>query len=468
MSFFFNQRIRDYLRDKPQDWLEGFILKKCYNGNTVQYKSEYAVILALPEKALLPNLREEIHDLSGYEDEPLSWVTSYKHSPVKNPNPRKKNMTTPKSKKKPTTKAVKAVAKTGAVEVVFSFDTTGSMYGCLAQVRQSVTSTVRSLFEQIPDLKVGVIAHGDYCDARDTYVTKHLHLTQNEAEICKFINTVGRTGGGDAPECYELVLREGRTVQPWTAGATKLLVVIGDNLPHEKSYHLNTQKIDWKNELNLLIEAGINVYGVHALGTGHSATFYKTIAETTGGHYIQLDQFGMVNDMILAVCYKQLGGDKLQSLEETIVSTGRMDRARDQMFNALNKRTTSKRFKAPKLTPVTPGRFQLFKVRSDDAIRPFVEKQGLDFKKGKGFYELNKPTEVQDYKEIIIVENSTGDMFTGDKVRDILKLPKSGMVNIGKREIERLTEDHKVFVQSTSVNRKLTAGSTFMYDVTDE
>src|SRR5204862_7711316 len=90
------------------------------------------------------------------------------------------------------------------VEVAFSFDTTGSMYPCLTQVRRNVKSTVTRLSEEIPGIRIGIIAHGDYCDARSTYVTRKLDLTENVSAICHFVETVQPTGGGDAPECYEL------------------------------------------------------------------------------------------------------------------------------------------------------------------------------------------------------------------------------------------------------------------------
>lgn len=353
------------------------------------------------------------------------------------------------------------------VEVVFSFDTTGSMYGCLAQVRESVKDTVSKLFSHVPNLKIGIIAHGDYCDERTSYVTSILDLTSSESSICKFVQNVGRTHGGDAPECYELVLRQSRTEINWTAGATKIVVVIGDNLPHPKNDPQNVDHIDWKNELKLMIESGIKVYGVHALGDGHVASFYQDISSITGGMYLELDQFEMIEDMILAVCYKQLGGKAVEEFEQEVVSSGRMNRSRDTMFSTLLKRTT-KRYKKPKLIPVNPGRFQVFTVRRDSVIKNFVENRGLEFVKGKGFYELStkkKKTKIQDYKEVIIKENDTGDMFTGAQVRKLLGLPDDGSVDLGKRDVERLTENYTIFVQSTSLNRKLPKGTQFMYDI---
>src|SRR5215468_12507605 len=90
---------------------------------------------------------------------------------------------------------VKAMS-TPAVEVVFSFDTTGSMYPCLTQVRRNVKSTVTRLFKEIPGIRIGIIAHGDYCDKGSSYVTKTLDLTDDVSSITRFVERVGPTGGG--------------------------------------------------------------------------------------------------------------------------------------------------------------------------------------------------------------------------------------------------------------------------------
>jgi hypothetical protein len=104
----------------------------------------------------------------------------------------------------------------GNVEVVFSFDTTGSMYPCLTQVRKKVKNTVERLFKDLPGIKIGVIAHGDYCDAK-IYVTKHLPMTNKPEPIAKFVEKVKATYGGDLPEAYELVLHEARSLK-WSSG----------------------------------------------------------------------------------------------------------------------------------------------------------------------------------------------------------------------------------------------------------
>lgn len=353
-------------------------------------------------------------------------------------------------------------------QIVFTFDTTGSMYPCLTQTRRTITQTVKRLFKEIPDLEIGVIAHGDYCDRGSTYVTKQLDLTDNEKKIVDFVNSVGATGGGDAEECYELVLQEARKDMSWSAGATKIVVLIGDDVPHGPTYHYNTKKIDWRNELDLLLEANIKVYGVQALRRNHATKFYAEIAKKTGGFHLNLDQFAHVQDMILAVCYKQAGNVSLAAFEKEVSAAGRMDRSLDEMFDILYDKAPRLRadgrkssFAPTHLHAVHPARFQVLYVDRDRTIMDFVEDNGLEFKKGRGFYELTKTVKVQAAKEIILQDRRTGDFFTGDFARDLLGLPHGEDASLKPLNLEK----YKVFIQSTSVNRKLLGDTRFLYEV---
>lgn len=72
------------------------------------------------------------------------------------------------------------------------------------------------------------------------------------------------------------------------------------------------------------------------------------------------------------------------------------------------------------MNAVPPGRFQVLDVDHDVSIKDFVESQGVTFKKGRGFYEFNKPETIQKYKEIIVMDKNTGDMFEGAHARTML------------------------------------------------
>jgi len=90
------------------------------------------------------------------------------------------------------------------IDVCFTFDTTGSMYPCLTQLRRYVSKTCEQLFGDISDLRIAIIAHGDYCDRNTTYVTKILDFTRDVNVVTKFVKNVEPTFGGDAPECMNL------------------------------------------------------------------------------------------------------------------------------------------------------------------------------------------------------------------------------------------------------------------------
>ncbi|MFS0518059.1 hypothetical protein ACEYW6_25550 [Nostoc sp. UIC 10607] len=85
------------------------------------------------------------------------------------------------------------------IEIVLSFDTTGSMYPCLTQVRRKIKNTVTRLIDEIPLIRIGIIAHGDYCDEGSTYVTKTFNISGDVDAICDFVQNVEPTGGKDAP-----------------------------------------------------------------------------------------------------------------------------------------------------------------------------------------------------------------------------------------------------------------------------
>lgn len=91
-------------------------------------------------------------------------------------------------------------------------------------------------------------------------------------------------------------------------------------------------------------------------------------------------------------------------------------------------------------------------------IRDFVIDQGVTFVKGCAFYELKKTEDVQGYKQIAIRDKKTGAVYSGYAARDLLGLPRNGDVKLAPGA----HGNYEIYVQSTSVNRKLTKGMGVM------
>jgi hypothetical protein len=107
----------------------------------------------------------------------------------------------------------------------------------------------------------------------------------------------------------------------------------------------------------------------------------------------------------------------------------------------------------------------LFPVATKEAggmIREFVEKRlgGKPMLKGAAFYQLVKTEEkVQGHKLIAIRDKDTGAIYCGPEARDLIGLPR----NLDARVKPDTHGKWQVFVQSTSVNRKIDPNTSIMY-----
>ena len=100
----------------------------------------------------------------------------------------------------------------GQLDMVIAFDTTGSMAAYIDDVRKEVSELIPRLFRANPDLRLGIVAFGDYCDMPnakefgDAY--QCIQLTENENDLVKFVIESKNTNGGDGDEFYELVIKK--------------------------------------------------------------------------------------------------------------------------------------------------------------------------------------------------------------------------------------------------------------------
>jgi len=207
------------------------------------------------------------------------------------------------SKKAELLKSFQAAGPVKGVDVVFSFDTTGSMSGYLMEVKKNLEDMIKQLLTDLPTIRVGIMCHGDYCDKHSAYVTTHKDLSRDADDIVKFVTGVRSTGGGDLPEAYELALRECSKDMSWNEEHSKALVVIGDAYPHPPSF--TPEHIDWEEEVADLAKKGVKIYSVQCGGDATSTKFFKTMAEATAGSYMTLKELPLIKDMFMGVCYRE-------------------------------------------------------------------------------------------------------------------------------------------------------------------
>lgn len=97
-------------------------------------------------------------------------------------------------------------------------------------------------------------------------------------------------------------------------------------------------------------------------------------------------------------------------------------------------------------------------VAQDADVQTFCRRRFGGFVKGGVYYLLKKAETIQAYKKILIMEKGGSRIFGGSEARQLLKLPSTSVrVHPGNHA------GYEVFVQSTSTNRMLRAGTRVLY-----
>lgn len=176
----------------------------------------------------------------------------------------------------------------GKLDMVIAFDTTGSMAMYINAVRNEVAQLIPRLFKDNDDLRLGIVAFGDYCDMEDahTYGKAYQRIlpTNNENDLIKFVRESKDTNGGDGDEFYELVIKRIVEETPWREGSTRSILLIADAHPHPlgytyKDYLDQGNQIDWRMEAKKAASMKIKIDTV----TITNAPWYKELSAMTNG-----------------------------------------------------------------------------------------------------------------------------------------------------------------------------------------
>lgn len=197
--------------------------------------------------------------------------------------------------------APKAVGK---LDMVIAFDTTGSMAAYIEDVRHQVAELIPRLFEDNDDLRLGIVAFGDYCDmkSKDDFGDAYQCImpTDNENDLVRFIRNSRDTSGGDGDEFYELVLKKIVDETPWRPESTRSILLIADAHPHALGYSygdfVQGNQIDWRHEARKAADRRIKVDTVTITG----ASWYKELSAMTNGISVPFSSSQKTSELIYA------------------------------------------------------------------------------------------------------------------------------------------------------------------------
>lgn len=232
------------------------------------------------------------------------------------------------TKKAGPTKASDLTEETKPTDYVIAFDTTGSMSGYINSVKEHVVQLVEDLFSKTEDLRIKIVAFGDYCDMQSKTefgkAYQSLELTNNKAQIINFIKTAKNTSGGDGDEFYELVIRKINNETDWRPKAAKAVLLIGDAPYHPVGYKYRDGKIDivndidWKQEAEIAKQKGIQ-YDTLMIT---SVNWYETLSKTTGGVALPFKNAAKISQVIEGTVSARANKSYYRSVEATAMASG--------------------------------------------------------------------------------------------------------------------------------------------------
>ena len=224
------------------------------------------------------------------------------------------------------------------LEIVFVFDSTGSMGPVLDATRRRMIRMLEALRALVPDARVGIVTFRDR-GRREDYVVRQTPLGRDFYRTLAFMETVQAAGGGDRPEAVMEGL-QAAIRQDWKAGSRRVVVLIGDAPDHAED------RPKLIREVNRFIDDGRS--SVHAIMTAPDAfrgieadtrRAFETIAEAGGGVSLPFEREERILDQVLTL------------------AIGRQFRAAvDDVFRALERRSARER--------ATP-RYTLERIRSE-------------------------------------------------------------------------------------------------------
>ena len=212
----------------------------------------------------------------------------------------------------------------GRLDMVIAFDTTGSMASYIDAVKEHVKELIPRLFKQNPDLRVGIVAFGDYCDMPNKYkfgsAYQVCELTDDENKLIEFITNAQNTSGGDGDEFYELVIKKIVEETNWRESSTKAVLLIADAEPHKVGYSYDdivvNNQIDWREEAKKAAEKGIKFDTL----TIYKTRWYKELSSITNGVNASFSTSSKTSQLVEAAALAR-GGEKTRGLYKTTMNS---------------------------------------------------------------------------------------------------------------------------------------------------
>jgi len=193
------------------------------------------------------------------------------------------------------------------LDIVFCIDTTGSMFGDIEAVKESAVEITDLVAAQASDFRIAVVDYRDYPESPygvpdlDYLYYDDLAFSSDQDEIVAAINAITLGAGSDWEESvYSALMHciDGESLGGWRPGVEKAIILMADAPPHDP------EPYGPGYTLNDVVSAALagdatSIFTVLVRGDPTAATYFRSLAEGTGGTAFEVAGSGEVVDAIM-------------------------------------------------------------------------------------------------------------------------------------------------------------------------
>jgi hypothetical protein len=192
-------------------------------------------------------------------------------------------------------------------DVMFVFDTTGSMGGAITEAQSDIQEAMSQIAAALPDPQFGLVEASDYDEVNNpgefgydiggghAAWTLHVPITSNQSQVSQALLNLSAEGGGDSPEAYGRALFES-AANPgigWRPGARGVIVLVADDVPHDNDLNEGIPSEFFAHESPF--DTGVDPGADNTVGTGDDLDWQGTVLQrlvTDGKPLEYVDYFG--------------------------------------------------------------------------------------------------------------------------------------------------------------------------------
>ena len=343
-------------------------------------------------------------------------------------------------------------------QILFSLDTTYSMYPAFSQIRSCIDTILPKIIQYIGPTSFGAIVHNDYTD-EDTYVLKKLPLSAHSEDIIKFVKSIQFSDkkllDPGIQKAYELsFLQANKFTWDSIYSVPKILCLVGNGIPHD--FDFTSKSIIWRDKLQNLRDKGVKIVGVQMYTRRNKTVdnFFRELVDKFGASVVRLRHSAYIKEAIVGVI--------LHAWRNDLVSEYISELSKQRILNEELKTYLEDILRKKSLENTlsnTSQKYQIMKVYRDITLKELYRWSGLErFRPENGFIQLKSPKVILPQQELLSEYEETGELFDNSTTRKTLDIIEEVKVNPLK------IDKYRIFVRASSLNNKLYQGTHFIYE----